>query len=35
MTDDQPVADSNVAEWHGKMLVDCAGEKVAVNSGGR
>ncbi len=35
MTDDQPVADWNVAQWHGKMLVDCAGEKVAVNSGGR
>src|SRR5690349_6976759 len=35
MTDDQPVADWNVAERHGKMLVDCTGEKVAVDSGGR
>jgi stearoyl-CoA desaturase (delta-9 desaturase) len=34
MTDDQPVADWNVAERHGKMFVGCAGEKVAVNSGG-
>lgn len=28
MTDDQPDAQWNVAEWHGKMLVDSAGEKI-------
>jgi sporulation protein YlmC with PRC-barrel domain len=28
MTDDQPVAEWNVAEWHGKMLVDSEGEKI-------
>jgi uncharacterized protein YrrD len=28
MTDDQPAAEWNVAEWHGKTLVDCEGEKI-------
>ena len=28
MTDDQGQAKWNVAEWHGKMLVDCNGEKI-------
>jgi sporulation protein YlmC with PRC-barrel domain len=28
MTDDQPVAEWNVAEWRGKMLVDVEGEKI-------
>jgi uncharacterized protein YrrD len=28
MTDDQPVAEWNVAEWHGKTLVDVEGEKI-------
>src|SRR5579862_7345823 len=25
---DQPNAEWNIAEWHGKMLVDSAGEKI-------
>ena len=28
MTDAQGEAQWNVAEWHGKMLVDCNGEKI-------
>ena len=28
MTDDQGQAKWNVAEWHGKVLVDCNGEKI-------
>jgi len=28
VTDDQGQAKWNVAEWHGKMLVDCNGEKI-------
>ncbi len=28
MTDDPAPAQWNVAEWHGKMLVDCNGEKI-------
>jgi uncharacterized protein YrrD len=28
MADDQPVADWNVADWHGKMLVDPEGQKL-------
>jgi sporulation protein YlmC with PRC-barrel domain len=28
MTAYQPGAEWNVAEWHGKMLVDCDGEKI-------
>jgi sporulation protein YlmC with PRC-barrel domain len=28
MTAQQPGAEWNVAEWHGKMLVDCDGEKI-------
>ena len=28
MTDDQPVVEWNVAEWHGKMLVDVEGQKI-------
>lgn len=28
MTDDQPIPEYNVAEWHGKTLVDAEGEKI-------
>jgi uncharacterized protein YrrD len=28
MTEDQDQAKWNVAEWHGKMLIDCNGEKI-------
>jgi sporulation protein YlmC with PRC-barrel domain len=28
MTDDQGQAKWSVAEWHGKMLIDCHGEKI-------
>ena len=28
MTDGQEAAQWDVAEWHGKMLVDCNGEKI-------
>ena len=28
MTEGQDQAKWNVAEWHGKMLVDCNGEKI-------
>jgi sporulation protein YlmC with PRC-barrel domain len=28
MNDQQPEAEWNVAEWHGKTLVDCDGEKI-------
>lgn len=28
MTDDQQEAGWNVAEWHGKLLLDCEGEKI-------
>jgi uncharacterized protein YrrD len=28
MTDDREDAEWNVAEWHGKQLIDCDGEKI-------
>ncbi len=28
MNDQQPEAEWNVAEWHGRTLVDCGGEKI-------
>jgi sporulation protein YlmC with PRC-barrel domain len=28
MTEDEPQASWNAAEWHGMMLVDCNGEKI-------
>jgi PRC-barrel domain len=28
MTEDQPDSDWNLAEWHGKMLIDRDGEKI-------
>jgi uncharacterized protein YrrD len=28
MTEDQPDSESNLAEWHGKMLIDRDGEKI-------
>jgi len=33
MTDEQHEADWNVAVWHGKMLVDCQGEKIGKLQG--
>jgi hypothetical protein len=33
MTDEQHEADWNVADWHGKMLVDCEGEKIGKLQG--
>src|SRR5271170_4390342 len=34
MTEGQPVADPDMAGWDRKLPVDCAGETVAVDSGG-